>query len=66
MATLINSMIIMVITIVILLKIEKLLKGVREEERVFLRDGNKVIMSIFFLYLARYVVQLVGVVIILL
>ena len=63
MATLVNSMIIMVITIVILLKIEKLLKGVREEERVFLRDGNKVIMSIFFLYLARYVVQLVGVVI---
>ena len=60
MASLFNSIIIMIVTFVILLKIEKLLKGVREEERVFIKDGNKIVMSVLFLYLARYIIQMVG------
>ena len=60
MASLVNAIIMMIVTFVILLKIEKLLKGVREEERVFIKDGNKIVMSVLFLYLARYIIQLVG------
>lgn len=61
--TIINSMVVMVLTFVILLKIEKLLSGIREEERVFIKGGSKIIMSVFFLYLARYIVQVAGAII---
>ncbi len=50
----------MILTVVILIKVSKLLKGIKQEEKVFIKDGHKQILHITFLNIAILVVECIG------